>query len=604
MTSDPSAVLQIVSTRTVISVLWQNGILEENIPSVNLRANEHPGAFDFWPGLIVARAGDDTEPANGPAGTPAENQEQAPYVGGSVPARDLQRPDALGNDQFPAQQSHSNTSTGIVVRSLLSERTAVVRWQKPNSREYYAEEEEVSFYDLKALADYDMQLGDTVLLVSRDPSLQSGASGEPRWVGEIVGKGIGDIRVRWLGGDETTVTPDEIIVVSDSDEETEDDEEESEYDGVGEEEGIETAQAMNDPAFRQNWEITDYEPSQISAAVNDELEDVFRNSSTYRVGLPLKLSDDSRNIGDIVADITATVTTDYAPIQQRQSLTRFHATQLAHSVGVRVLAASVPQEPVNADVSEENGPHPSWTSAKERIRDIIVQAVADSHNATNTRSESPESAVESDAVAESEDMNMENKTSGDSSEVEDKVTSSDNAGPSEEEDLDIARFEVVEKFENHFFEPRSSSVTGQAHRPGFASIVMKEYSRLGRNLPSGIYVRGSESQQDLLRAAIVGPPDTPYENVLFYFDIFLPMMYPSEPPKVHFWSHGRRLNPNLYEDGKVCLSILGTWAGDDVEQWDARNSNVLRGAVEPSSHGFCGAALLQRSRVREADGNC
>ena len=29
------------------------------------------------------------------------------------------------------------------------------------------------------------------------------------------------------------------------------------------------------------------------------------------------------------------------------------------------------------------------------------------------------------------------------------------------------------------------------------------------------------------------------------------------------------LHSNLYEEGKVCLSILGTWAGDKTETWSA-----------------------------------
>lgn len=85
-----------------------------------------------------------------------------------------------------------------------------------------------------------------------------------------------------------------------------------------------------------------------------------------------------------------------------------------------------------------------------------------------------------------------------------------------------------------------------------------------------------ESRLDLLRVAIIGSKDTPYEDCLFFFDLQLPEDYPVKPPKVYFHSHGRRLNPNLYEDGKVCLSILGTWNGDKVEQWDPKTSNILR----------------------------
>ena len=35
---------------------------------------------------------------------------------------------------------------------------------------------------------------------------------------------------------------------------------------------------------------------------------------------------------------------------------------------------------------------------------------------------------------------------------------------------------------------------------------------------------------DLLRAAIVGAPGTPYHDGLFFFDIYLPPEYPHEPP--------------------------------------------------------------------------
>jgi ubiquitin-protein ligase len=50
----------------------------------------------------------------------------------------------------------------------------------------------------------------------------------------------------------------------------------------------------------------------------------------------------------------------------------------------------------------------------------------------------------------------------------------------------------------------------------------------------------------------------------FVFDILLPPNYPDSPPKFQLLTTGGgkvRFNPNLYADGKVCLSILGTWSG-------------------------------------------
>ncbi len=36
---------------------------------------------------------------------------------------------------------------------------------------------------------------------------------------------------------------------------------------------------------------------------------------------------------------------------------------------------------------------------------------------------------------------------------------------------------------------------------------------------------------------------------------------------------------NLYEEGKVCLSILGTWAGDRSESWSPSRSSLLQALV-------------------------
>lgn len=61
---------------------------------------------------------------------------------------------------------------------------------------------------------------------------------------------------------------------------------------------------------------------------------------------------------------------------------------------------------------------------------------------------------------------------------------------------------------------------------------------------------------------IKGPGRTPYEDGLFFFDVQLPNNYPSAPPLFFYISYcSDRLNPNLYEDGKVCVSLLGTWTG-------------------------------------------
>lgn len=45
---------------------------------------------------------------------------------------------------------------------------------------------------------------------------------------------------------------------------------------------------------------------------------------------------------------------------------------------------------------------------------------------------------------------------------------------------------------------------------------------------------------------------------------------------VHYHSGGLRLNPNLYESGKVCLSLLNTWTGSGTEVWNPESSTILQ----------------------------
>jgi ubiquitin-conjugating enzyme E2 Z len=67
-------------------------------------------------------------------------------------------------------------------------------------------------------------------------------------------------------------------------------------------------------------------------------------------------------------------------------------------------------------------------------------------------------------------------------------------------------------------------------------------------------------------AFIFGPKDTLYENGIYFFEFSFPNDYPFSPPKLKYLTNNgkTRFNPNLYRSGKVCISILNTWKG---EQW-------------------------------------
>nr|XP_031861429.1 uncharacterized protein CI109_003033 [Kwoniella shandongensis]KAA5528501.1 hypothetical protein CI109_003033 [Kwoniella shandongensis] len=151
-------------------------------------------------------------------------------------------------------------------------------------------------------------------------------------------------------------------------------------------------------------------------------------------------------------------------------------------------------------------------------------------------------------------------------------------GIEDDDDEHWQRFEMLEEApEDHWYirEPRLSAASKTYH-----SRLQREHRALMSSLPENILVRTYEDRTDLMRVLIIGPEGTPYTDAPFVFDIYLnPTKFPQEPPTVHFHSHTNghgRCNPNLYEDGKVCLSILGTWSGDKSESWNPSKSSLLQ----------------------------
>jgi len=103
-------------------------------------------------------------------------------------------------------------------------------------------------------------------------------------------------------------------------------------------------------------------------------------------------------------------------------------------------------------------------------------------------------------------------------------------------------------------------------------------------------VRSDDEKSTLLKAVITGPEDTPYTGGVFEFDVYFPTKYPAVPPKVSFRTTGNgtvRFNPNLYNCGKVCLSLLGTWEGAQGEQWNAETSTIIQVLISIQSLILC-----------------
>ncbi|KAH8280961.1 hypothetical protein KR054_005884 [Drosophila jambulina] len=117
---------------------------------------------------------------------------------------------------------------------------------------------------------------------------------------------------------------------------------------------------------------------------------------------------------------------------------------------------------------------------------------------------------------------------------------------------------------HHFF----GHMVAPANKSYYQRAVQREYRMLQASLPPGVVVRAYEDRMDLMSVMMVGPKRTPYQNALFFFDFQMGRDYPKNPPVCHYISYcTERLNPNLYEEGKVCVSLLGTWSGRDTEVW-------------------------------------
>lgn len=87
----------------------------------------------------------------------------------------------------------------------------------------------------------------------------------------------------------------------------------------------------------------------------------------------------------------------------------------------------------------------------------------------------------------------------------------------------------------------------------------------------GIYYFHDEENLKKGYALIIGPDETIYQDGFYYFEFTFPSNYPASPPKAKFITgDGKtRFHPNLYRNGKVCLSLLNTWRG---ESWTSCQS--------------------------------
>ncbi|KAI3397619.1 hypothetical protein diail_10592 [Diaporthe ilicicola] len=99
-----------------------------------------------------------------------------------------------------------------------------------------------------------------------------------------------------------------------------------------------------------------------------------------------------------------------------------------------------------------------------------------------------------------------------------------------------------------------------------------ELSDIQKNSDLSLAVACRDVDVRNVKALIIGPHETPYEFGFFEFTFKFNKDYPRKSPSVNAitTNGGRcRFNPNIYAQGRVCLSILGTWRGERGEEWSS-----------------------------------
>ncbi|KAK7343340.1 hypothetical protein VNO77_12003 [Canavalia gladiata] len=513
--------LVIANTRTRVDVAWQDGTIERELNSTSLIPIDNPGDHEFVSEqYVVEKTTDDVE--------------------------DISETRRVG-----------------VVRSVnAKERTACVRWLKKVVRaedpREFDKEEIVSVYELESHPDYDYCYADVVVRLSpvsagletasvgesseksKKKNEESGIKKEAKnqtdtskvesvsggetceefsdlsWVGNITGLKNGDIEVTWADGMVSTIGPQAIYVVGRDDDD----------------ESIAAGSEISDAA---SWETVNDDEMEV---LEDSREDIERENSS-------SVTSETEESGENDFGRAAALSVPLAAF-------RF-VTRLASGIFSRGQRNLDPVHLQSKDESEHLSPVVNDESSSQKSIAI------DDDNSDNKNERHEEVVPEASEIVVASVALCSLRNEG-------APASCDNDTGS------LKHFDITKDPSDHYF----IGANGQSNNRKWFKKVQQDWNILQNNLPEEIYVRVYEDRMDLLRAVIVGPYGTPYQDGLFFFDFHLPPEYPDVPPSAYYHSGGWRINPNLYEEGKVCLSLLNTWTGRGNEVWDPKSSSILQ----------------------------
>jgi ubiquitin-protein ligase len=87
-------------------------------------------------------------------------------------------------------------------------------------------------------------------------------------------------------------------------------------------------------------------------------------------------------------------------------------------------------------------------------------------------------------------------------------------------------------------------------------IITNQITAYNKTPLDGLHLHQDPDDSLNVNFTLIGPKETPWEDLLIKGNINIPSNYPFVPPEPKFIT--KTYHPNIYPDGKVCLSILNS----------------------------------------------
>ena len=537
-----SKLMVVLCSHTVCDVRWQDGRLTKNIPGKELIALKHCDDSDFWPNDFVV----------------------------------MRQEVGLQSDQGEATSARKS---GVIQTVNHEARTAVVKWQvRSEDADVFllGKEETVSLYALDSHPDFGHYgIGSMVILLDVDRAKERQKTSSSGWTnqsqpstasifGQIRALDNGRLHIVWADGSMSFEYPARVFCVDKDDLES----------MVSEFDSYSYSESYDGSYHSSSWET---------------------------------IAEDENDVGN-EAEVDAVL--DQVD-SQRKAMIAEHALaklQKLHKLEVKVEDKDKPKSDGNSNGEWSGGDESNQAKDKKVLRKLFAMfGFKMSEGVERTSSYYESSSSKSPGLKDiindnnSENRDADERVSTDALAGLESPSTQSNETLLKKEDFKTllkclaskhSKFEIIpQSVDDHFFKSRCLS----SNSAKFPKVILKQWNILKKGLPDGIWVKCYEDRMDLMRAIIVGSPGTPYHYALFSFDIYFPPDFPHVPPELHYRSHGYRLNPNLYQNGRICLSLLNTWNGRQTEKWDPKCSSILQVLVS-----IQGLVLVQKPYFNEA----